>query len=82
MDGARRDVRLTHRDAVLVRSDVEIEETSSGRYDAALRGKSIAILRGYCLADVSVGDATVTVANTILESVDDDTRTEQATELL
>lgn len=85
-DDALRDVRLTDRVALLVRSDVETSSTYSSRFDAALRvplrGTSVAVRRGYCLGDVSVGDATVTVANTHLESADEETRTAQAAALL
>lgn len=80
------DVRLTDRLALLVRSDVDADTSHTGRFESALQfplgGTSIALRRGYCLADVTVGDTDVTVANTHLESVDETTRTAQATELL
>ena len=80
------DVRLTDRDAVLVRSDLEASANESDTFDASLeywlRQTSVSIQRGYCLVDVTVDGVDVTVATTHLESADGDTRQDQARELL
>lgn len=85
-DGQQVDVRLTDRTAVLVRSDVETGAARTDTFDAALRyplqGTTVTLRRGYCLVDVTVENAELTVATVHLESVDADVRLQQAEELL
>ncbi|MGQ4554701.1 endonuclease/exonuclease/phosphatase family protein [Halobellus sp. GM3] len=88
VDGDPVDVRLTDRDAILVREDGELEvaETQTAGYDEALSlpigpGRSVEIERGYARATLRVGDGAVTVVNTHLEAGLESVRTAQATEL-
>ncbi|MFB6084933.1 MAG: endonuclease/exonuclease/phosphatase family protein [Halorientalis sp.] len=83
------DVRLTDRDAVLVRSDIETETVATATYDAAfgvlvpIPGLgTLAVQRGFCGADLTLDRETVTVVSTHLSSVSRDIRVEQAAELL
>ncbi|WP_225334722.1 endonuclease/exonuclease/phosphatase family protein [Halomicrobium urmianum] len=82
----RADVRLTDRTAVLVRSDADVDGTYADTFDATYRyafdGVDVPIRRGFCLVDLAVGGADVTVAAAHLESTADGVRREQADELL
>jgi endonuclease/exonuclease/phosphatase family metal-dependent hydrolase len=82
-DGGARDVQFTDRDALLVRSDVEWRDPATGTYDAqlGLPTSEIEFERGFCTADVTVGDRTLTAASTHLESVSASVRRRQAEEL-
>ncbi|SDF89706.1 endonuclease/exonuclease/phosphatase family protein [Halorientalis regularis] len=88
-DDGTADVRLTDRDAVLVRSDLDATATASGTFEAAFSVPALipglgglAVQRGFCAADVTVAGETVTVVSTHLSSVRQDLRTGQAEELL
>jgi len=85
VDGERRAVRLTDRDLLLAHEDVATGEVTTGRFDAAVDlsdgGRTIAVERGYEIADATVGDTRLTVCNTHLESVSAETRLQQAAEL-
>ncbi|AQL42296.1 hypothetical protein BV210_06015 [Halorientalis sp. IM1011] len=83
------DVRLTDRDAVLVRSDLDATASANGTYDAAFGVPEwipviggLSVQRGFCAADLTVADETVTVVSTHLSSTSGDLRTGQAEELL
>jgi endonuclease/exonuclease/phosphatase family metal-dependent hydrolase len=84
-DGERFTVRLTDRDALLVRDDVALGETEAGNYSvnaSTVRdGQRFTATRGYCGADVVVDDVTVRVVSTHL-SVVDVVRRAQAGELV
>ena len=87
-DDGRVTLQLTDRDALLVRGDLAVADTRSGRYDTGLTvplpgGDGTSTLkRGYCTATVEVADAPVTVANTHLEAASAVIRRLQAEELL
>ena len=85
VDGERRAVRLTDRDLLLAHESVATSEVSTGRFDAAVSlsdgDRSIAVERGYLVADASVGGTRLTVCNTHLESVSAETRLAQAREV-
>ncbi|RXK46903.1 endonuclease/exonuclease/phosphatase family protein [Halorientalis pallida] len=88
-DDGEVDVRLTDRDAVLVRSDRDATATATTTYEAAFGVPipipglgSLSVQRGFCAADVTVGGETVTVVSTHLSSVSKSLRRQQATELL
>lgn len=80
------DLRLTDRDVVLVREDVDVERARSGTFDAnhlvLLAGETQAIERGYSIVDIVVEEVPVTVATTHLESTSAAVRRQQARELL
>jgi PGF-CTERM protein len=82
------DVRLTNRDVLLVRDDVDVTSTTTGTYDAALRasvsgiGVGLTVQRGYAMADVIVDDVAVTAVSTHLEASAPAIRQQQARELL
>ncbi|WP_424016504.1 endonuclease/exonuclease/phosphatase family protein [Halorientalis pallida] len=88
-DDGTADVRLTDRDAVLVRSDLDATATASGTFEAAFSVPALipglgglAVRRGFCAADVTVAGETVTVVSTHLSSVSSSLRGQQAAELL
>lgn len=87
-DGNGRDVRLTMRDVVLVRTGVGIEVTGTGsgrfaqRLDVDLGGLPFAFVRGYAFADVRVGGRPVRFVTTQLESQGSAVALAQARELL
>jgi endonuclease/exonuclease/phosphatase family metal-dependent hydrolase len=90
-DDGTADVRLTDRDAVLVRRDRDATATASRTYDAAFEVEAaalflglddLAVRRGFCAADVTVAGETVTVVSTHLSSVSSSLRDQQAAELL
>ncbi len=85
---AARDVRLTLRDALLVRRDAPVEVTASGgarytaRLDVDLGGVPFAFVRGYLWADVTVGSSRFRFTTTHLESQSAELAAAQAAELL
>lgn len=88
-DGGAVDVRLTDRDAVLVRSELEATATATTTYEAAFGVPipipglgNLSVQRGFCAADVTAGGETVTVVSTHLSSVSKSLRRQQAAELL
>jgi len=84
----RVDVHLTDRVALLVREGVAVRDSRSGRYDAEMTfpvlgtDRTVTLRRGYCVADLAVGGAPVTVGSTHLESASSSVRRRQAGELL
>ena len=80
------DVRLTDRDALLIREGVDVAAVGGGTYDASLEisvdDHAVTIERGYATAVVALDDERVTVATTHLESADTTVRLRQARELL
>lgn len=87
-DGEWLDVRLTDRVALLVREGADVRDARSGRYDARARfpvlgdDLTVTLRRGYCLADLVVDGAAVTVCSTHLESSKAAVRRRQAAELV
>ena len=85
VDGERRAVRLTDRDLLLAHESVATSEVSTGRFDAAVSlsdgDRSIAVERGYLVADAAGGGTRLTVCNTHLESVAAETRRAPAREV-
>ncbi|MBX0302110.1 endonuclease/exonuclease/phosphatase family protein [Haloarcula salinisoli] len=82
------DLRITDRDVLLVRSDLDTTDPTSATYDATLElpipesDRTLPITRGYCAADVTVDDVDVRVVSTHLSSASPQYRRRQATELL
>jgi len=82
------DVRVTDRDALLVRGDLGVGETTTGTFDAALSlpvpetDRRITLQRGFCSADVVADGVGYTAVSTHLESVSERFRLQQAGELL
>lgn len=82
------EVRLTDRDALLVRDGVEATNAHGERYEASKRvslpdgDRGLELRRGYCYADVTAEGVSLGVASTHLESVSAETRRRQAEELL
>ena len=83
-----RDVRLTLRDVLLVRSDAEITiaDRGSGQYqnrlEIELSGITYAYVRGFVWADLEIGRSRLRLVTTHLESERADLALAQATELL
>jgi endonuclease/exonuclease/phosphatase family metal-dependent hydrolase len=83
-----RDIRLTLRDVILIRSDAEIRvrDQGSGRYDARLNidlgGVAYAYVRGYAWADLERNGTRFRFATTHLESELADLTLAQAEELV
>lgn len=83
-----RDVRLTMRDAMLVRVDPGLTVQASGggqyatRLSVSVGGVPFVFIRGYNWADVRAGSTVVRVVNTHLESASSDIALGQAHELL
>lgn len=83
-----RDVRLTMRDAMLVRVDPGLTVQGSGgaqyatRLSVSVGGVPFVFIRGYNWADVRSGSTVVRVVNTHLESASSDIALGQARELL
>jgi endonuclease/exonuclease/phosphatase family metal-dependent hydrolase len=86
VDDREVDVRLTNRIAVLVRDGVDVDDTRTGRFEAAFRvpleETDLSIERGFCRVDLTVGGEAVTAATTHLEAIGPGVRREQARELL
>lgn len=82
VDGERIDVRLTDRDALLVRrKTTDVDRTATATYDAALTvpvGDGFTLTRGYATGDVRVRGRAFTAATTHLESASAAVRVEQA----
>lgn len=88
IDGAAADVRVTDRDALLLREDAEIavEASETGVYDASLTlpvgaGLTVEIPRGYVTARLIIRGRPLAVATTHLEAALEDIRQTQAGEL-
>lgn len=88
VDGEPVDVRLTDRDALLIRADagISVEGTTTGVYDASLtlpidRAQTVEIPRGYAAATFRVSGESMTAVTTHLEAALDDIRAAQAAEL-
>jgi endonuclease/exonuclease/phosphatase family metal-dependent hydrolase len=86
-DPSARDVRLTMRDVLLVKTGkVKVEDSGQQQYAArivfTLAGASFSFIRGYTWADVKVGTKRVRVINTHLESQTSGIALAQAAELL
>jgi hypothetical protein len=69
-----RDVRLTDRDAILARSDVKVEATDGGTFQAAISvplggagGPTVNVVRGWSSAVVKIQGVELVFANTHLE---------------
>ena len=65
------DVRLTDRDVILARSDVEIDDTGAENFEIlaplTVGGRQLDFLRGYTWAEAEVGDVEFTFVNVHLE---------------
>ena len=87
-DGGPVDVRITDRDALLVRSDLETDSPETDTYDAAVSvpipasDRDLTVGRGYCAADVTMDGVTFRAVSTHLESAVGLLRRQQAAELL
>ncbi|MFC6787224.1 endonuclease/exonuclease/phosphatase family protein [Halobaculum halobium] len=87
-DGGTADLRVTDRNAVLVREglDVDSVETDTFAASPSIRmpdtDQTVALRRGYARADVSIGGGTVAAVSTHLESVSSVLRVLQASELV
>ena len=84
--GRRFDVRLTDRDVILVRRDVEVRSRHAGTYWARLTGRTadgtvLSVRRGYCLASLRIGGTDLTAVTTHLEAASSFVRYLQAMEL-
>lgn len=83
-----RDVRLTMRDALLVKVDPGLTVLASGggnydhRFSVSLQNYSFVFKRGYNWADLRVGSVTTRVVNTHLESASSDVALDQIKELI
>jgi len=81
-------LRITDRDVVLVRSDLDTADPVAGTYDAALElpipesDRTLPITRGYSAVTVTVGGIDVWVVSTHLESASPRYRHRQAGDLL
>jgi len=88
LNGSLQSVRLTMRDALLVRADsgVKVLAAGGGQYAAripiTILGQTMALVRGYDWADVRAGSKEFRVVNTHLESERSDVAYAQAQELL
>ena len=82
------DLRITDRDVLLVRSDLDTGDPVTGTYDAGLElpipesERTLPITRGYSAVDVTVGGVDVRAVSTHLESASPQFRRRQARELL
>jgi endonuclease/exonuclease/phosphatase family metal-dependent hydrolase len=87
VDGDRTSVRLTDRDAVLVRADADVEVTAASATTFAetmtvpAGDRTVDVERGYGVVAATAGDAAFTVVNTHLESASESVRGAQADEL-
>ncbi len=88
IDGAAADVRVTDRDALLIRADADIavEEVTTGTYDASLTvpidaDRSFEIRRGYAAATMQTSGEVLSAVTTHLEAALADIRVAQTTEL-
>jgi endonuclease/exonuclease/phosphatase family metal-dependent hydrolase len=83
------DVRITDRDVILARGDVEVDPRVTGRnYTAHLQFGFVPVLRGFVAVDATVGGTTYRFATTHLESgtfpppPEENIRVEQVNELI
>ncbi|MDS0280852.1 endonuclease/exonuclease/phosphatase family protein [Haloarcula onubensis] len=82
------DLRITDRDVLLVRSDLDTGEPVTATYDASLElpipesDRTLPITRGYGAVDVTVGGVDLRAVSTHLESAAPQFRRRQARELL
>ncbi|WP_324663457.1 endonuclease/exonuclease/phosphatase family protein [Haloarcula sediminis] len=82
------DLRITDRDVILVRSDLDTADPEAGTYDDALElpipdsDRTLTISRGYSAVDVTIGGVDVRAVSTHLESAATRYRRRQAQELL
>jgi endonuclease/exonuclease/phosphatase family metal-dependent hydrolase len=69
LDGTPTDIRVTDRDVILARGDVEVDPRSISKknYDARLQVGPVALLRGFVAVDATVRGNTYRVVNTHLE---------------
>lgn len=87
-ESGRETVRLTDRDALLVRQGVETHNAGGDTYDRQLEfpvpgtDRTVTLRRGYCRADVGPEGAAFMAVSTHLESVSAASRSRQASELL
>jgi endonuclease/exonuclease/phosphatase family metal-dependent hydrolase len=87
-DDGQVDVRITDRDALLVRDDVKTNGSETDTYVASIAisvpdsDRTIGLQRGYCLADLRLNGVDFTVVSTHLESISNLFRQLQAEELL
>jgi endonuclease/exonuclease/phosphatase family metal-dependent hydrolase len=85
-DGTGRDVRLTMRDAILVRGGIKVAGSHSAQYLTRigfdLAGRTFSFIRGYNWVDVTKGTKQLRVVNTHLESQSSGIAAMQAGELL
>jgi endonuclease/exonuclease/phosphatase family metal-dependent hydrolase len=87
LDAGSVDVRLTDRDVILARRDLETRNATRRTYEATLTvplpdGVEFPLTRGYCSVDVAVGGTEFTFVNTHLDSVSASTQLDQARELI
>ncbi|MFC6939170.1 endonuclease/exonuclease/phosphatase family protein [Salinirubellus sp. GCM10025818] len=87
-DGRQVDVRLTDRDAILVRGDLETADATAETFETSLPlplpggDRTVSLERGYCAVDVTVDGVAFRAVSTHLESVSPEARLGQARELL
>ena len=87
-DDGTADLRITDRNAVLVREGLDVNGVETDTFDAGFSvrvpdtDQTVALRRGYARADVSTSDRTFAAVSTHLESVSSFLRVLQASELL
>lgn len=87
LDAGSVDVRLTDRDVILARRDLETRNETRQSYEATLTvplpdGVEFPLVRGYCSVDVEVDGTEFTFVNTHLDSVSASTQLDQVRELI
>jgi len=85
-DGTGRDVRLTMRDAILVKGGLKVEDSDSAQYQTritfSIAGVPFSFIRGWNYVDIKKGTKRLRVVNTHLESQSSGIAALQAGELL
>ncbi len=85
-DGTGRDVRLTMRDAILVKGGLKVEDSDSAQYRTritfSIAGVPFSFIRGWNYVDIKKGTKRLRVVNTHLESQSSGIAALQAGELL
>jgi endonuclease/exonuclease/phosphatase family metal-dependent hydrolase len=85
-DGTGRDVRLTMRDAILVKGGIKVEDSDSAQYRTritfSIAGVPFSFIRGWNYVDIKKGTKRLRVVNTHLESQSSGIAALQAGELL
>jgi len=85
-DGTGRDVRLTMRDAILVKDGIKVEDSDSAQYRTritfSIAGVPFSFIRGWNYVDIKKGTKRLRVVNTHLESQSSGIAALQAGELL